>query len=217
MRRGLSASPTPVVIAGAGKMGKLLFDCIDGDDRWQVIGFIDDGHAGETCFGLPVFASESYDTRLTRNAIMAVGYPATRRQMVDRLAPLKLDWRTYIDRRCMVGREAAIGRGAIVLSFAMVASGVRIGEFAYVSSYANVGTGSVIGCFTSILMGATVGESVIGSDCVLGMRSGCLDHATLGDGVTLAPYTLVRRPIPAGALVAGSPARIVERGGKTDS
>jgi acetyltransferase-like isoleucine patch superfamily enzyme len=197
-------------------MGKLLFDCIDGDDRWRVIGFIDDGHAGETCFGLPVFAGDDYDVRLTRNAIMAVGYPATRRQMVERLAPLGLDWCSYIDRRCMVGREAVIGRGAIVLSFAMVASGVRIGDFSYVSSYANVGTGSQIGAFTSVLMGATVGESVIGSDCVLGMRSGCLDFATLGDGVTLAPYTLVRKPIPAGALVAGSPARIVRRGDTPD-
>ncbi len=198
-------------------MGKLLFDCIDGDDRWQVVGFIDDGHAGEMLFGLPVFAGDAYDVRLTRNAIMAVGYPATRRQMVERLAPLELDWCSYIDRRGMVGREAVIGRGAIVLSFAMVASGVRIGDFAYVSSYANVGTGSVIGAFTSVLMGATVGESVIGDDCVLGMRSGCLDFATLGDGVTLAPYTLVRKPIPAGALVAGSPARIVRRSGTADS
>jgi carbonic anhydrase/acetyltransferase-like protein (isoleucine patch superfamily) len=197
-------------------MGKLLFDCIDGDDRWQVIGFIDDGHAGETRFGLPVFAGDAYDVRLTRHAIMAVGYPATRRQMIARLAPLELDWCTYIDRRCMVGREAVIGRGAIVLSFAMVASGVRIGDFTYVSSYASVGTGSVVGSFTSILIGATAGESVIGDDCVLGMRSGCLDHATLGDGVTLAPYTLVRRAIPAGALVAGSPARIVERGSRTE-
>jgi UDP-3-O-[3-hydroxymyristoyl] glucosamine N-acyltransferase len=203
-----------VVIAGAGKLGKLLFDCIDGDARWNVIGFIDDGRAGESCFELPVFSSEGYDRRLTRNAFMAVGYPAIRRQMVDRLAPLGLDWQTYIDRRCIVGRNAVLGRGTLVLSFAMVASGVRIGEFTYISSYANIGTGSVVGSFTSLMMGAGAGESVIGDDCVLGLRSACLDHAALGDGVTVAPYTLVRRAIPAGALVAGSPARIVERQGR---
>jgi sugar O-acyltransferase (sialic acid O-acetyltransferase NeuD family) len=205
------SAPTPVVIAGAGNLGKLLFDCLDGDERWHILGFIDDGHAGGTCFDLPVYSSEDYDPRLTRNAFMAIGYPQMRRAMVARLAPLQLDWRRFIDRRAMVGRGATLGTGVLVLSFAMVASGVRIGDFTYLSSYAHVGTGATVGDYTSILPAASVGESVIGSDCVLGLRSACLDGATIGDGATLAPFTLVRRVIPAGALVAGSPARIVPR------
>lgn len=209
----MSGAPTPIVIAGAGKLGKLLLDCLDGDERWRATGFIDDGQAGGECCGLPVYASESYDPGLTRHAFMAVGYPATRRAMVKRLAPLGLDWATFVDRRAMVGRDAALGRGVLVLSFAMIASSVRLGDFTYLSSYAHIGTGSVVGDYTSILAGVSIGETVIGSDCTLGLRSACLEGAILGDGASVAPFTLVRKPIPAGALVAGSPARIVRRGG----
>lgn len=209
--QGVDARPTPVVIAGAGKLGKLLVDCLDGDERWRPVAFIDDGQAGETCFGLPIYASDAYDPALTRHAFMAIGYPAMRRQMVARLERLGLDWRTFVDRRAMVGRHAVLGRGTLVLNFATIASTVRTGEFCYVSTYGHLGTGSVMGDYCSVLPSAGAGETVIGNDCTLGVHSSCLDHAVLGDGVTVGPYALVRQSVPAGALVAGVPARIVRR------
>ena len=202
----------PVVIAGAGNLGKLLIDCLEGDDRWRPIGFIDDGHAGETVCGLPVFGGADYDPGLTRNVLCAIGAPPMRRAMVERLAPLGLEWRTFVDRRSMVGRGAMLGRGVLVLSFAMIASGVRIGDFTYLSGYANVGTRAVIGDYCSVLGAASVGDSLVGNDCVLGLHSATVE-AQLGDGVTVAAHTLVRKTVPAGALVAGSPARIVRRSG----
>jgi acetyltransferase-like isoleucine patch superfamily enzyme len=98
----------------------------------------------------------------------------------------------------------------LVLSFAMIASGVRIGDFCYISSYAHAGTGAAIGNYTSLMGGATVGDSVVGDGCVIGLKSACIDGAVVGDGATVAPYTCVRRTVPAGALIAGSPARIIK-------
>ena len=53
--------PTRVVIVGAGHLGKLLFDCLHDDPRWDIVGFIDDGEVGKSCFGKPVFAADRYD------------------------------------------------------------------------------------------------------------------------------------------------------------
>jgi acetyltransferase-like isoleucine patch superfamily enzyme len=203
--------PVPVVIVGCGKLGKLLWDYVDGDARWRVLAFLDDGHAGGMLFGLPVIASDAYDTRLTRNALMAIGYPGQRRPMVAKLAPLGLEWCSFVDRRAMVGRHAAIGRGSIVLGFTTISSGVRIGEFAYISANAHIGSGSVLGDYCSVLPSASIGETMIGNDCVIGMHSACLDHAVLEDGVSVAPFTLVRRTVPAGMLIAGNPPRTVRK------
>jgi acetyltransferase-like isoleucine patch superfamily enzyme len=200
-----------VVIAGAGNLGKLLYDCLDGDERWRLVGFIDDGHAGEQCYGLPVFGSADYDPALARSAFLAIGFPEMRRAMAARLAPIGLTWQRFVDRRAMVGRHATLGEGVLVLSFAMVASSVRIGAFSYLSSYAHVGTGASVGEYSSILPAASIGKSAIGDDCVIGLRSACLDGASVGDGTVVAPFTLLRKPVPAGAFVAGSPPRIVRR------
>lgn len=204
-------APRKVVIAGAGNLGRLLLDCLDGDDRWEVVGFIDDGLAGQNYFDLPIFSSANYDSGLASDAFMAIGYPDMRRTMIDSLEPLGLNWQTFIDRRSMVGRGVDLGRGTLVMSFAMVASGVRIGDFTYISSYAHVGTRSEVGAFSSVLFGAMVGESKIGSECILGVKSTCLDGAVIGDGASVAPYTLVRMAIPARASVAGSPPRIIRK------
>jgi acetyltransferase-like isoleucine patch superfamily enzyme len=202
---------TPVVIVGAGNLGALLLDCLDSDERWRPVAFIDDGKAGRSLHGLPIFDSVSYDPGLCRHAFLAIGFPAERRMMQQKVAHLGLDWQTFIDRRSQVGSHAEIGVGSLVLSVAMVASGVRVGDFSYLSSYSYAGTCAVLGRFVALMAGATAGDCVVGDDCILGLKSACIDGAVLGSSVTVAPYTLVRKAVPDGSLVTGNPARIFRR------
>lgn len=206
------AEPREIVIVGAGKLGALIHDCLDGDERWVCTAFHDDAQGG-SLQGLPIRGMGQDQLRAGQAAIIAIGDPGTRRAVVERLAPRGIDWQSFIDRRSVVGRGAALGRGTVVLSFAMVASSVEAGPFCYFSAYSHAGTGSVIGAYTSLLGKASVGESVIGAECLLGLDSACLGGAVLGDRVVVAPGTLVRRPVPEGALVAGNPARIHRRHG----
>ena len=196
--------PEPVLIVGAGKLGALLYDCLFGDDRWQCVGFVDDGKAGETFQELPVIG---LDDCLPGKAFIAIGFPDLRRRMIARGSAMGLDWQTYVDRRALVGHAAQVGRGCIILSFAMVSSSVTLGDFVYCSSYSHVGTGSSIGAYTSVMAGASVGEAQVGEDCVLGLKSVCLDGILLGDRVTVAPTTFVRRSVPSDMMIAGHPAR----------
>ncbi len=200
-----------MVIVGAGNLGRLLLDCLEGDDRWRPVAFIDDGLAGGRYLDLPIFGAEDYDCALTRNAFLAIGYPEQRQAMLARVAPLGLAWNTFVDRRSVVGRGVELGEGVLILSFAVIASGVRVGDFCYISAYASAGAGASIGAFTSVLPGALVGSSHVGEHCVLGVHSACLDGATIGDGAVVSPHALVRKSVPPGALVAGSAARIVGR------
>ncbi len=196
--------PEPVLIVGAGKLGALLYDCLFGDDRWQCVGFVDDGKAGQTLHGLPVIGLDDCGPG---KAFIAVGFPDVRRQMVAKGSRVGLEWQTYIDRRALVGPAAQVGRGCVILSFAMVSSSVTLGDFVYCSSYSHVGTGSSIGAYTSIMAGVSVGEAQVGEDCVLGLKSVCLDGISLGDRVTVAPMTFVRRSVASDMMVAGQPAR----------
>ena len=55
----------------------------------------------------------------------------------------------------------------------------------------------------------------IGDNCFIGAHSIVLPGVTIGDGCIVAAASVVARDVPAGSLVAGNPARIVERNVQT--
>ncbi len=201
------AGPCDVVIAGAGNLGAIILDCLDGDARWRATGFIDDTKPGQDFLGLPVFAAASYVPAPGSKAIMAIAAPAGRRRFVQALAPLGLHWARFVDRRSHVSALARTGPGLVVLPFATVGPMTTLGAFGYVGAYAAVGTGAALGDFTTLMARASAGGCTAGEGCQIGFNGACLDGAALGDGVVVAPYTWVRKPVQDHMFVTGNPPR----------
>lgn len=199
--------PCSVVIVGAGNLGAVIYDCLRGDERWIATGFLDDTKPGATCFGLPVHGSRDYVAQPGSKAIMAIASPKGRRSFVQALAPLELDWASFVDRRSYVSDLAACGRGLVVLPFATVGPLTRIGQFGYVGAYAAVGSGAQLGDYASLMARASAGGCTTGECCQIGFNGACLDGSSLGEGVVVAPYTWVRKPVPANTFVTGNPPR----------
>lgn len=195
-----------VVIAGAGNLGANLFDCMIGDDRWRVTGFIDDGKRGGTLLGLKIRGSDDPIGAGTK-AIMAISSPQGRRAFVRALAPMRLSWVSYIDRRCYVSTAASLGAGTVVLPFATVGPHTRIGQFGCISGYAAVASGACLGDYVTLWGRASAASCTVGDGCQIGFNGACLDGAVLGDDVVVAPYAWVRKPVPSGALVIGHQVR----------
>src|SRR5882762_188554 len=59
-------------------------------------------------------------------------------------------------------------------------------------------------------------EVRIGDNCFIGAHSIVLPGVTIGDGCIVAAASIVARDLPAGSLVTGNPARVVEHNVKTD-
>jgi acetyltransferase-like isoleucine patch superfamily enzyme len=55
----------------------------------------------------------------------------------------------------------------------------------------------------------------IGDNCFIGAHAIILPGVTIGDGCVVAAAAVVARDVPAGSLVAGNPARVVEHNIKT--
>jgi acetyltransferase-like isoleucine patch superfamily enzyme len=55
----------------------------------------------------------------------------------------------------------------------------------------------------------------IGNNCFIGAHAIILPGVTIGDGCIVAAAAVVARDVPAGSLVAGNPARVVEHNVKT--
>jgi acetyltransferase-like isoleucine patch superfamily enzyme len=104
-----------------------------------------------------------------------------------------------------------------------------IGEGTAISTSAKLDktnpTGIHIGKYSVVAFGAAilthdwinnrVADVHIGDNCFIGAHSIILAGVTIGDGCIVAAASLVARDVPAGSLVAGNPARIVEHNVKT--
>jgi acetyltransferase-like isoleucine patch superfamily enzyme len=200
-----------VMIVGAGKLGAALYDCLEGDPGWNVVGFIDDAKAGETLFGVPICDSHGFEKLGCERALPAIGLPTMRKAFVEKLSGRGLQWATYIDRRSHVSRAAIVGEGSCVLPFASIGPGVELGAFSYLGVYASAGAGARLGPFSTLLPRASVGGGEIGACCILGMNSACLEGASLGDHVHIAPYSWFRKSAPSHSFISGNPARVIRR------
>ena len=102
---------------------------------------------------------------------------------------------------------------------------MEIGEGSTVSLSAKLDmtnpSGIHIGKYTTVTFGAAIlthdyvnsrmSDVRIGDNCFIGAHSIILPGVTIGDNCIVAAASVVARDVPAGSLVAGNPARVVEQ------
>ncbi len=93
-------------------------------------------------------------------------------------------------------------------------SKISIGESTLVAAYSYIGPGNhqrgdeetpLIARDMEIKGGVTIGKNVW-----IGTRATILDGVTIGDGAIVGAHSLVKEDVPAGAVVVGTPARVVK-------
>lgn len=118
-----------------------------------------------------------------------------------------------------IGDNAVIMMGAVINIGAVIGEGTMIDMGAILGGRATVGKNSHIGA-GAVLAGVIEPPSatpvIVGDDVLVGANAVVLEGVKVGDKAIVAAGAVVIEDVPAGAVVAGIPARVIKSAADTD-
>ena len=140
-----------------------------------------------------------------------------RNSAIPMLDLLAIDAR--IEPGAIIRDKVIIGKNAVIMMGAVINIGAEIGEGSMVDMNAVIGARGKIGKRVHLGAGAVVAGVLeppskspceIGDDVMIGANSVILEGVKIGNGYVVAAGSVVVNDVPAGVVVAGSPAKIVK-------
>lgn len=206
-----------LVIVGCGGFGREVWTLVAAlratGASWRVEGFVDDEPSEDNVrlikqLGTKVIGPVNALVGRRCSVVVAVGAPAVRRQIVDRLAGNHLEWPVLIHPDSTVGANVSIDAGVVIAAGARLSTNVDVGSYVQVDQNATVGHDSRIGAFTRLNPQACISGAVILADAALiGANATVLPGLTVGAGSVVGAGAVVVRDVPPATVVKGVPAR----------
>ena len=210
---------TDVVIIGAGGFGREALDVAEatihqGRDL-RIAGVLDDAlsttgadllqRRGVAFLGgLTSWLNQPDDVEF----VVAVGDPATRERLADRLEAAGLRAATLVHPSAVVGTRVVLGPGTVVCGGVQLSTEVTTGRHVHVSAGALIGHDVTTADFVSINPGAIISGGVqLGRGTLVGAGAVVLQNLQVGAGSTVGAAACVVRSVPPGQVVKGVPAR----------
>jgi sugar O-acyltransferase (sialic acid O-acetyltransferase NeuD family) len=203
----------PILIYGAGGLGKEVLSLVRALDHFQPIGFIDDGvRKGTVVKGLKVLGGvdflNSYSPPV--NMVLAVGDPSTKAMLVKMVDPSRVYFPVLIHPSVIIQEEGAvsIAGGTIISAGCILTTDISIGAHVLINLNTTIGHDTTIGDFSSIMPGTNVAGGVkIEMGVLVGSGTNIMNGINVGTFSKIGMGSVVIHDVAPETTVAGVPAK----------
>ena len=203
----------PLLIYGAGGLGREILSLVRTSGGWEPVGFLDDAvPVNQVIRGVPVLggieALLSFDG--PRNIVVAVGQPAIKQDIVRLLKPHHVHYPVLMHPAAILQdpESVMLGEGVIIGAGCILTTDICVGSHVLINLNSTIGHDVRIGDCTSIMCGVNVaGEVTIGSAVMIGSGASVLNRITIGDRSRIGMGAAVVKDVADNVTVVGVPAK----------
>ena len=206
--------PDPVIIVGAGGIGRFLARNLKAfRSGHEVVGFLDDDTTqwGRTIDGYPVMGpTEAISDHGDVAVLIAVGDPLHRRRMVLDVSKHKVRFPSIVAPTAWVSEGVHLSAGVIVYPGVSINHGTTVGEFCIVNMNCAIGHDCDLAGYDTVGPGVNLaGFTVVGRGVELGIGSCTTPNVRIGAGALVGAGAVVIDNVKPNSVVVGVPARAI--------
>ena len=215
-----------VVIFGASGHGSVVLDCIEQENKYSVVGFVDSfKKKGTKINGYEVLGGEGdllhiIEKYAIYGGIVAVGDNWQRKQFVERILEISPDFNfvNVIHPNSVLGKDISMGIGNAIMPGAIINSNAIIGDFCIINTNAILEHDGLIGNYASLAQSVTTGGGIrLGDFSAIGLGANISNGVRIGKQTVIGPGSLVIKDQGSFLILNGSPAVEIDRRNAGDS
>ncbi len=198
-------------MCGAGGFAKPVIGILERQDRWDLVGLLDDNPTTASVLGYPVIGGRERTRDLLASGIsrvhVAVGDNASRLTIAAEMTAEGFTLVSVVDPTAVLIADATVGSGALLHVYAVLTA-CRVGELAIINAHVQIGHDCVLGDGVHLAPHVAVGGNArIGDRALLGMGAVVRPGVKIGNDVVVGMNAVVNGDVEDNLIVAGVPAR----------
>lgn len=206
-----------IVIYGAGGLGREIYELIDEVNKYNILGFLDDGIINnKESVNIPILGGIEFlhNIEYPIGVVFAISDVYVKQNIYKKILQINKGhyFPIVIAKNSYVSKRAMLSEGTIVGRYCSVSTSVQLGKLVFLNTKCDIGHDSIIGDFCSLMPSVNVSGNVsVGQRTLIGVQSAILQGIKIGSDVTVGMGSKVMTDVPDNCTVMGYPAKIIAR------